>query len=291
MKTKLAIIGAGPIGLYIANHFTDFIIFEASSSLGGQLTRLYPKKEIVDIEGIDSITASEYIALLSKNINKNAIHLNEEVLSIENQNGIKIITNKGRYEAENVAITTGLGFTKPRPLELDGANECENIIYHIDDFSHLKNKRIAIFGGGDSALDWAKQLSEISDNVSLIHRRDEFRGNKDTIKNCKNLKVYLSYVPFSIEKESNKCKSITIKKVDKDEYIKIDVDYVLINFGNIAKTPDFNFPKDGPFFTTNDNFKIAENIYAAGDAINYVNKIRRINPGIKEADKIIKTIL
>ena len=232
---KVIIIGAGPIGLFFASRCEeegiDYLVLEGSDSIGGQLTRLYPEKEIVDIPGIESIKSANYIELLKSKINLNKVVLDSRVSSIKNGEIIEISSGKTAYFAENLIIATGLGASVPRPLGVEHENECDNIIYAIKTFDHLKDKKVAIFGGGDSALDWAKAISAISDNVHLIHRRLEFRGNPETIKDCHNLNVHLPYVPSSIEVENGKATSVTIRKVDTEELVKIPVDYIFVNYG------------------------------------------------------------
>lgn len=291
MKYKHIIIGGGPIGLFIAGKLKDYLLIEASSALGGQITHLYPEKEIVDIPDIESIKAKEYISLLLKCVDLSRVHLDEKVVEIDSKN-LKVITNKGEYFGENIIIATGLGFSTPRKLGIEHEEDCKNILYKLDDLSFLKGKRVAIFGGGDSALDWAKELSRLSDNVSLIHRRTEFRGNPDTIKDCKNLSLYLPYVPYSLEKDGEKCSKITIKKVSetKEEFVSLDVDYVLVNYGQIAEQNNFPFDKDGAFIKVNENFEAKPHIYVVGDASSYENKKRRIAPGNSEVEKLLKII-
>lgn len=290
MKRKVIIIGGGPIGLYAASKLADYLLIEASSTLGGQLTRLYPEKEIVDIPGISSITAKEYIELLKNKIDLSKVHLNEKAIDIIIGKPIIVKTNKDEYECDNLIVSTGLGFSTPRKLGLEGEDECSNILYHLSDYNFLANKKVTIFGGGDSALDWAKLLSKISDGISLIHRRREFRGNKDTIKDSKNLKLYLPYVPYSLDVKDNLAKSITIKNVENDELITLDVDYILVNYGNIAEITNFPLEKENNFFIVDNNFRSKDNIFVVGDASSYNNKKRRIAPGNAEVDTIIKFI-
>ena len=291
---KVIIIGAGPIGLYFASKCqdknVDYLVLEGSEEMGGQLTRLYPEKDIVDIPGIDCIKSKDFIELLKSKIDLNRVVLNAKVTDIKTCDKIQLFVGKTAYFCDFLIIATGLGASLPRPLGVEHETECNNIIYSIKTFDHLKGKKVAIFGGGDSALDWAKAISAISDNVHLIHRRLEFRGNPETIKNCKNLKVHLPYVPSSIEYKDGKATSVTIKKVDEDIFEKIEVDYIFVNYGNIAAFSSFPFKMDGSFLPVDENQKVEQRVFAIGDVCQYENKTRRIAPGIKEADKVFKFI-
>ena len=169
-------------------------------------------------------------------------------------------------ENENMVIAarTGIGEYRPRKLGLENEDKC-NVLYSLKDYAFLKNKKVVIFGGGDSALDWAKQLSEISD-VTLVHRRDEFRGNAETIKDC-DIKIYLSYVPESMTENK-----IKIKSVKSDPAIELDYDYVLVNFGQvIAKT----------------EFESLNNVYYIGDSTG----TRTIADGIRQANEAFMKVI
>lgn len=295
MMKKVIIIGAGPIGLYFASLCEekgyDYLILEASEIIGGQISHLYPEKEIVDIPGIESIKAIGFIRQLETKVNLKNIGFGERVLHIENGENIQVSTMKSTYFCEKLVIATGLGATIPRPLGVEHENDVSNIIYSVHDFSHLKDKRVAIFGGGDSALDWAREISAISDNVHLIHRRLEFRGNPETIKNCTNLTIHLPYVPASIEVVGDKATSVTINKVNEEgKSLTIPVDYIFVNYGNIATQVDFPFEKTGLFINVDENNETEKNIFVIGDACAYENKTRRLAPGINEANKVIKLI-
>ena len=287
----IIIVGAGPIGLYFASRCEekglDYLVLEGSDSIGGQITRLYPEKLIVDITGIDSIRSSDYISVLKSKIPNNKIILNSYISSIKNGDKIEISTGNSVYFCKNLVLATGLGSSRPRPLGIEGEDKCENIIYSIKTYEYLKGKSVAIFGGGDSALDWAKTLSEISDDIHLIHRRTEFRGNSDTIKGCTNLKVHLPYIPYLLDIKDGKAVSVTIKKSNEDSFITIPVDYIFVNFGNIASLSTFPFKMSGSFLCVDSNNRIEGQIFAIGDVCEYENKTRRIAPGIKEADKVL----
>lgn len=295
----IIIIGAGPIGLYFAskceNDKKDYVILEASNEIGGQLTRLYPSKDIVDVNMFECIKAKDLIDDFAKKVNRENILSNQKVKDIKPGKIIEVVTNQEIFTCDYLIISTGLGSSTPRPLGIENENKAKNIIYQLHDITGLKNKRIAIFGGGDSALDWAKHLSQISDNVHLIHRRTEFRGNPDTIKGCHNLNVHLPFVPDHINLVGDKAISVTIKEVVSDEktpqFLDIPVDLIFVNYGNVAEQSDFNFDKDGAFLKVDKNdFSVSNNVFAIGDVASYENKKRRIQPGINEADRVYKII-
>ena len=292
---KVIIIGAGPIGLYFASKCEeakiDYLVLEGSDTFGGQLTRLYPEKDIVDIPGIKCIKAKDYISLLWSKISRNKVVFEAHVSDIKTGDEIEISAGNSVYFCEKLVIATGLGASIPRPLGVEHENECNNIIYSVKSFDHLKDKKVAIFGGGDSALDWAKAISDISDNVHLIHRRMEFRGNPKTIENCRNLKIHLPYVPSSIEYKDGKATAVIIKKVDEEKFEKIDVDYIFVNYGNIASFSSFPFKMEGSFLPVDGSQKVEGHVFAIGDVCAYENKTRRIAPSIKEADKVFEKII
>ena len=255
---KVAIIGAGPIGLYFASlceqYNIDYTVFEADSFIGGQLTHLYPEKIIYNIPDIEEIKSADFIANLASKLDNSKIILGTKINSLEEL--------KTSYN--HIIIATGIGEYQPRKLGLKD-EEKYNVLYSLKDYNFLKNKKVVIFGGGDSALDWAKQLSEISE-VTLVHRRDEFRGNTNTIKDC-NIKIYLSYIPESLTENK-----IKIKSVLTDFSIELDYDYILVNFGQVI---------------TKTEFEKLNNVYYIGDSTG----ARTIADGISQANSLFEALL
>ncbi len=199
IETDILIIGAGPAGL-----FTVFEagllkmrchIIDALPQMGGQLSELYPKKPIFDIPGFPSILAGELIDNLYEQIrqfepgftfNETAIHL----LKLE-ENLFEVITDKGtKHRAKAVIIAGGLGSFEPKkpPIENIAHFEDGGVNYFVKHPEDYTGKQVVIAGGGDSALDWTVHLAEITSSLTLIHRRNEFRGALDSVEKVKKLK-------------------------------------------------------------------------------------------------------
>ncbi len=292
---NIGIIGAGPIGLYFASLLEEkkinYTIFEATDQIGGQIINLYPHKKFEDVNGFINKEAINFVDELKNKINLNNVKLNTKVIDINDINKPTIITANKQYEFDYVVIAVGLGMYTHRTMGLIDEDKCNNILYSLNNFEFLFNKKVAIFGGGDSALDWAKELSKHSNDIHLIHRRTEFRGNADTIKDSKNLHVHIPYIPYTLKYENDKCTSITIKHAQKEEFIDIPVDYVLVNFGSVPINTPFKYEHIGNFLKVNNKYQINSKVFAIGDCITYENKLRRIEPGKKEANEVLSYLL
>ncbi|MGB5033554.1 MAG: NAD(P)/FAD-dependent oxidoreductase, partial [Saprospiraceae bacterium] len=191
-KTDILIIGAGPCGLFtvfeagllkLQCHLVD-----ALPTIGGQLSEIYPKKPIYDIPGYPSILAEELAANLMKQIEpfKPSFTLGERAEQITKlpSGHFEMKTNKNTIiEAPVVAIAGGLGCFEPRKPTIVNIVDFEDkgVDYIIKDPEKFRNKRIVIAGGGDSALDWSIYLSDIAQEVVMIHRRTEFRGAPESV--------------------------------------------------------------------------------------------------------------
>jgi thioredoxin reductase (NADPH) len=264
---------------------------------GGQCIELYPDKPIYDIPAIPECTGKELTDNLLKQIApfKTNFHFNERVDEVTQDKDNWIVkTNKGKkFIAPNILIAGGVGSFEPRKLVLQEAEKFEekSIFYSVKNKESLKSKEISIFGGGDSALDWALELSKTS-KVTLIHRRSEFRGAPHTLAEIKKLekqgKIFIK-TPCqlnSIEGDSE-LKSIEIKyENNKTEKIKTDV--ILSFFGLIMKLgpiAEWGLNMDKKTILVNaDNFQTNKpGIFAIGDICVYPGKLRLILSGFHEA--------
>ena len=301
IKTDAIIIGAGPTGLF-AVHQLGIIglkseVIDNLDRAGGQCIELYPDKPIYDIPGIPECTGEELTKGLLKQIQpfKNNFHLNQRVEEIKQENNVWILkTNKKNiFSAPNIIIAGGVGSFEPRKISLKEAEKFEGsqIFYSVTNKALFKDKKVTIFGGGDSALDWALELSKLNE-ITLIHRRNEFRGAAHTLSEIKKkekegkIKIKTPYNLKSIEGD----KTMTGIEIENEDgkLEKIKNDYILSFFGLIMKLGpiadwDLNIskktiPVDTESFQTN-----KKGIFAIGDICTYPGKLKLILSGFHEA--------
>ena len=300
IKTDVLVIGAGPVGLF-AIHQLGIIGLKAEvvdnlDKIGGQCIELYPDKPIYDIPGIPECTGKELTKSLLEQIKpfKTNFHLNERVQAISKEKeNWKITTNKNKiFVSPNIIIAGGVGSFEPRKFPIKDIEKFENksIFYSIKDKNYFKNKKVCIFGGGDSALDWAIELSKISE-VTLVHRRNEFRGAEHSITKVKKLKKEGKIkikTPFQINsiEGKNSISEITIKD-ENNKIEKIKTDCVLGFFGLIMKLgpiAEWGLNLDRKTIPVNtENFQTnKKGIFAIGDICTYPGKLRLILSGFHE---------
>ena len=299
-KTDAIIIGAGPVGLFAVHQLgikgLEAIVIDNLDKAGGQCIELYPDKPIYDIPAVPECTGEELTKRLLEQIKpfKTQIFLNERVNEVREENDKWIVktSNENEFIAPNIIIAGGVGSFEPRKLPLKDAENLEgkSVFYSVKKKEDFKNKNIAIFGGGDSALDWALELSKFS-KITLIHRRNEFRGAQHTLLEIKKLekeKKLFVKTPCQIESiNSNKdLKSITIK-FDDGKIEKIQTDIVLGFFGLIMKLgpiADWGLNMNKKTIEVNpENFETnKKGIFAVGDICNYPGKLKLILSGFHE---------
>ncbi len=299
-KTDALIIGAGPTGLFTAHQLKliglDCEIVDNLDKIGGQCIELYPDKPIYDIPAIPECTGEELTKNLINQLKPFNIkfHLGERVDEVkkENDNWIVKTNNKKVFLTPNVIIAGGVGSFEPRKFSPKECEKFENksLFYSVKDKKIFEGKIVSIFGGGDSALDWAVEFSKYS-KVNLIHRRDEFRGVDSTVSKVKELakseKINL-YTKYQLNKAngSNQLESIDIKHED-GEIKNLKTNYILGFFGLIMQLGPIanwglNIDKktievDTEKFETNQ-----KGIYAVGDICSYPGKLRLILSGFHE---------
>ena len=299
-KTVVIIVGAGPVGLFAVHQLgikgLKAVVIDNLDKAGGQCIELYPDKPIYDIPAVPECTGEELTKNLLEQIKpfNTEFFYNERVQEVkqDKNNWIVKTNNNNEFTAPNIIIAGGVGSFEPRKLSLKDAEKFEgkSVFYAVKNKEIFKDKDISIFGGGDSALDWALELSKFS-KINLIHRRNEFRGAPHTLSEIKKLekdgKISIK-TPCQLETiEGDKSiKSITIK-FDDGKTEKIKTDLILSFFGLIMKLgpiTEWGLNMDNKTIKVNsENFETnKKGIFAAGDICSYPGKLKLILSGFHE---------
>lgn len=303
VNSDILIIGAGPVGL--------FAVFEAGllklrchvvdalPMVGGQLAEIYPKKPIYDIPGFPSILAGDLVNNLMEQISPfhPGFTLGERAEKLEKSTNGKFVvtTNKGTIlNASVVVIAGGLGSFEPRkpPIpDIDTFEDC-GLEYFVKNPEMYKGKRVTIAGGGDSALDWSIYLAEVAAEVTLVHRRNSFRGALDSVEKLMKLanagKVNLITDAQVVAIQGNHhVESIHIKGNDGQEYQHF-TDHFIPLFGLAPKLGPIGdwglqLDKNAVVVNTQDYSTNIPGVYAIGDINTYKGKLKLILCGFHEA--------
>lgn len=304
IKTDILIIGAGPTGL-----FTVFEagllqlkchIIDALPQPGGQLAEIYPKKPIYDIPGFPEVLAGDLVDNLMEQIKpfQPGFTLGERAETIEKlDDGTFIVTtNKGtQHHAPVIAIAGGLGSFEPRKPLIPNIHQFEDkgVAYFIRNPELYRNKKVVIAGGGDSALDWSIFLANVASEVTLIHRRNEFRGALDSVEKVQELKKLgkISLItPAEVVGLSgiDKLESVVAQLPDKSE-LTIETDAFIPLFGlspKLGPIADWGLEIEKNAIKVDNTLDYQTNIpgiYAIGDVNTYPGKLKLILCGFHEA--------
>lgn len=303
IQTDICVIGAGPVGL--------FAVFEAGllkmrchlvdvlPQVGGQLSEIYPKKPIYDIPGFPEIKAGELVENLSRQIEpfKPTFTLGEKVAQvIRNEDGSFLVSTSDQTTilCKVIVIAGGLGCFEPRKPEIPDLENFEGkgVLYFVKDPETLRNKKLVITGGGDSALDWTIHLASLAKQVTLIHRNETFRGAPDSAEKVFALaeagKIDL-LLSTNLQNVSGNGRLTSVSYMNSSKEVRsIETDYLIPLFGLSPKlgpigewglTIDKNaIPVNTIDYSTN-----IPGIYAIGDINTYPGKLKLILSGFHEA--------
>ncbi len=299
-KMDVIIIGAGPVGLFAVHQLgikgLNVVVIDNLDRAGGQCIELYPDKPIYDIPAVPECTGEELTKNLLKQIKpfSTKFFYNERVDEVkqDKDNWIVKTNNNNEFIAPNIIIAGGVGSFEPRKLSVIDTERYEgkSLFYAVKNKIEFKNKNISIFGGGDSALDWTLELSKFS-KITLIHRRNEFRGAPHTLSEIKKLEnegkisIKTPCQLVSIEGDEN-IDSILIK-FDDGKTEKIKTDTILSFFGLIMKLgpiAEWGLNMNKKTIEVNSkNFETnKKGIFAVGDICSYPGKLKLILSGFHE---------
>lgn len=301
----VTIIGGGPIGLFAAFYGgmrqLKVKVIESLPQLGGQLSALYPEKNIYDVAGYPKAKAQDLVdqLVLQAKQFKPTIVLNqtvENVVKMENQH-FQLSTDKETHYTKTVLITAGVGAFSPRKLNVENVEQYEdkNLHYFVSDLNSFSDKKVCVLGGGDSAVDWALMMEPIANKVSIVHRRERFRAHEASVEQLKKSKVEVltSCEVVDIKGDQNKIHTVTIKDKD-DKEVHVNVDELVTNYGFVSslgpiKEWGLEFYKNSIIVNSRMRTNI-EGIYSAGDIVTFDGKVKLIATGFSDAATAISSI-
>ncbi len=309
IETDILIIGAGPCGLFTV--FEAGLVqlrchlIDALPQTGGQCSEIYPKKPIYDIPGYPEILAGELVDRLMEQISpfKPGFTLGEraEIIEKTEDDAFLVTTNRGtQHKAKVIAIAGGLGSFEPRkpPIENIYDFEDKGVEYMIKDPEVFRDQRVVLAGGGDSALDWTIYLADVAREVTLVHRRDKFRGAPDSAEKVHQLaeegKIQLiTSAEVSRLHGNGSLTEVTITHKQTGEHVK-PADYFIPLFGlspKLGPIADWglNIDKNAIGVDTFDYSTNVPGIYAIGDINTYPGKLKLILCGFHEATLMVQS--
>jgi len=310
ISTDILIIGAGPTGLFAVFEAgllkLKCHIIDALPQPGGQLSELYPKKPIFDVPGFPSVGAQELVDNLMEQIKQfqPGFTLNQKAKTIKKQeDGTFIVTteNGTQHHAKAVAIAGGLGSFEPRKPIIEDLEFYENrgVEYFVKNPEQFRNKKIVIAGGGDSALDWSIFLSDIAKKVTLVHRRNEFRGALDSVDKVQQLKkegkINLVTPAEVVQLEGNEHLEALVVETGGAN-MTLETDYFIPLFGltpKLGHIANWGLEIEKNAILVNNSLDYQTNIdgiYAIGDINTYPGKLKLILCGFHEATLMCQSV-
>lgn len=305
-ETDVAIIGAGPVGLFavfeLGLHGMSSILIDILDKAGGQCAELYPEKPIYDIPALPVCTGQELTDNLLKQIEpfNYQLALNQMVESIKGnvQDGFEVITDMNKIiKAKVVVVAAGGGSFIPKkpPIKDIEKFEGKSVFYAVRNREIFRNKNLLVVGGGDSALDWTLNLSEIASSVTLMHRRDEFRATPDSVAKFKALvdAGKISFIAGQMQElvedsaNAGQLEKVIIKDIDKQE-IEHKCDIILPFFGltmKLGSVANWGLELENNLIKVDtEKFETSqEGVFAIGDINYYAGKVKLILSGFHEA--------
>ena len=307
VKTEVVIVGAGPCGLFqifelgllgIKCHIVDSV-----PRAGGQCSTLYADKPIYDIPGYPVVGAQQLVDLLIEQASpfEPEYVLGQQITHVEKQDTGRFFvkTSAGaEFDAGALVIAGGLGAFDARPLRTPGAanHAGRNLNYHVADKERYRGKSVAILGGGDSALDWVLELHGIASNITLVHRRDEFRAQPASVNKMKQLaeradstlSYHIGRIERIIERDDTLSGLRVVSFGDSPEAREIEFDELLVFYGlspNLGPIANWGLELDRKMIVveTKECQTNEPGIFAIGDIVSYPGKKKLILCGFHEA--------
>jgi thioredoxin reductase (NADPH) len=294
-EVDMAIVGAGPTGLFAAYYagFRGFssAIIDALPEPGGQITAMYPEKQIYDVAGFPAVRGRDLVAnLLAQAAPFEPTYLlgaEAESLSYEDDLPVLGLVGQEPVRCRALLITSGIGSFSPRPLPAAEGFSGEGVVYFVKHLDDLAGQNVLIVGGGDSAFDWALALSPIAKSVTLVHRRDRFRAHAHTVARVQELPVRI-VVNAEVTKlvgDDRVTGAEIAQKAGGVETVPVDTVIAALGFtADLGPLKEWGLRLDKRHIVVDSTMATnLPRVFAAGDITEYPGKVRLIATGFGEA--------
>jgi thioredoxin reductase len=298
-KVDVTIIGGGPCGLFASFYAglrgMSVRIIDSLPELGGQLTALYPEKYVYDMPGFAKILAKD----LAQEMIKQGVQFGPDLVLEDTANqlvsledgGYLIRTEKGQeLPTQTLIISAGAGAFQPTRIGVSREEEFhgQGIHYGVKDKAAFAGKSIAIVGGGDSAFDWALNLLDVTDDITLIHRRDVFKAHEESIQQVRNSRVQMKLWHAVKELHGNgRLSGVTLENTQTKEVHHHECEAVIVNIGfksSLGPIKEWGLDIEKNQIKVDDRYETnLPGVFAIGDVCNFPGKLKLIATGVGEA--------
>lgn len=292
------VIGGGPAGMYTAFYCglrqLNTLLVESLEQLGGQLAALYPEKYVYDLPGFPKVKAIDFVNGLQEQLNQVqeyvTIALDQNIQSLEkrDEHDFVVQSEKDTFYSKAIIVTAGGGSFIPQTMRIEGEADYKNIQYFVRDLEQYRDRRVVIFGGGDSAVDWALMLEPIAKSVSIVHRRKDFRAKEHSVQQLKDstVEIYIPFSPVGLNGQGDLAQEVVLRNNSTKEEITVSMDDIIVNFGfssSLGPIADWGLELTGkviPVDTT--QATSIPGIFACGDICTYPGRINQVTLGLGE---------
>lgn len=296
IECDMLIIGAGPTGLYAAYYagFRGFriAVVDALPEVGGQITAMYPEKEIFDVAGFPAVKGRALVENLAAQANQfdPTYVLGEQAVELsDTAEGVTVTTDAGTViSAKAVVIASGIGSFRPRPIPVGQEWLDRGLVYFVPQLAAHTGKDVVIVGGGDSAFDWAWALQPIARSVTLVHRREQFRAHATMVDKVRAAGVQLATsAEVTAINGDEVVRSVEITSKNQEEPMTLPADSVVAALGfiaNIGPLADWGLTIEKRHLLVDTTMRTNHpRVFAAGDIVSYPGKVPLIAVGFGEA--------
>jgi ferredoxin/flavodoxin---NADP+ reductase len=297
-------IGAGPVGLYAA-YYAGFrglsaAVMDSLPEVGGQVSAMYPEKQIYDVAGFPAVRGGDLVAALAEQASQYdpLYALGQQAVGLDYAGDRLVVTSSSglRIGARFVVVTGGIGTFTPRRLPALREFEDRGVVYFVPQPDDYRDMDVAILGGGDSAFDWALTLAPLARSVTLVHRREKFRAHEALVRRVAGLQVPILTSSEVVAAHGNgSVETIDVLHTPSRDVRQLKVQAVVAALGFTAdigplrawglQIADRKIVVDTTMATSLDR------VYAAGDITTYRGKVRLISVGFGEAATAVNNAL